>query len=440
MTRGTQAEFGGIRVDRPMWHRPGGTGTGTTDPTTEGRPRRLPRMRQYADVAPARREVDIDLTVPLPPEPAGGARPDLGALLRSFDASGSPHRVPKSSAEVRRHRQWLNRRFRRVRRRLRRPPMSQEVERPLAVLLVVLAVGLVACTVAATLRAQLSDKAAFMEVSAPLHRDPDVAAHLADQLTSRLVAADAVAPADAPAVEEHLRVRMGGAEFGLAWRAILSSAHDQVFLGWGASDLQVRHTSPELGSELERRSLTAPRSIARTRLAEISRPYVAELRSLDRLLKLSTPGLLAIVAVGAVVLRRTRNRFRAAGLLAGAVLVVALIVAVLLPRLAAIALPYVVDDPQVRTLAWGAVGGLLPQVRLVLLGLVAVAAALALGSRLEEVRVTPFIRSAHRHRRYARRRDRSRSALRSTARPAAAREAARPGLPATAAAGRGGRG
>lgn len=291
--------------------------------------------------------------------------------------------------------------------------MSVEVERPIAVLLVLVAIGTVACTVAVGVRSRLSDKREFIEISEPLHKDPVVADHLARQLTNDLYASKAITPDKVLDVRGELRQAIMSEEFAPAWRSVLTSSHDQAFRGKPASTLRLSHAVPSFGAGLEERSLASQASVSRTQMGVLSGSYVAELRSVVKLLRLVVfVGVPGLIVVTVFCLRRTRNRYRAAGLLSATALGAAVVVFALLPMLAGLALSAVVGGDSLA-LAKGAVEGVLPSIRILLVGLAIVAATLMVASRLEEVRVTPFVGSNHRrtHRRGSRRRP-SRSAAR----------------------------
>jgi len=163
--------------------------------------------------------------------------------------------------------------------------------------------------------------------------------------------------------------------------------------------MRIGEAAPALAADLEDQQLASARTIRYSRISLVHDAYASELRTLDgligRLLRIGVP---AMAVVTFFVLRRTRNRYRAAGLIAGTALLGALAALALGESLASFAVDLMIH-PQLRPLAEGAFAGVLPSVQVLLIGLAIVSATLLVASRLEEVRLTPFVPASRRRRR-----------------------------------------
>jgi hypothetical protein len=353
---------------------------------------------------PTKRPVDIDLTVADPwtalstREAAPAPRPDVAELLRADHTTGNPYRVPSSRAGRRRRSRWLDRKVRHAYGRLRRPKKSLKVERHIVVLAVAAAALAVLTTLAVGVRSKIGNTSEFVEISADLHTDPEVADGLARRLTNGLVAKKAVDPERALDVKLVLEDVIRSESFEPTWRAALRASHEEAFKGIAPTDLRIGKEVPGLGEDLEARELASGNLIRRATVSVVEDGYVAQLQSMRKLLNaILFLGVPLLVVITVVALRRTRNRYRAAGLMAGGTLVGAVAMLALAPLVAPVAVKVLIDD-QAQALAQGALDGVLPSLRLLLLGLAIVAATLFVASRLEEVRVTPFVGSTRRNR------------------------------------------
>jgi len=353
---------------------------------------------------PTRRPVDVDLTVERPWEdvddpssayllPTG----ELDQMLRPGQSAGSPDRRPTSAAHRSRQNRWTSRKYRRVSRRLR-PRRPIRIERHLAVLAVMVGLMVVLCTAAVGVRAKLADEAEFVTVSAPLHKDPAVADQLSRTIANNLVASGAVDAPRALDVKLMIEDTIASDSFEPTWRRALKNLHKMAFLR-DRRGMRIGEAAPALAADLEDQQLASARTIRYSRISLVHDAYASELRTLDgligRLLRIGVP---AMAVVTFFVLRRTRNRYRAAGLIAGTALLGALAALALGESLASFAVDLMIH-PQLRPLAEGAFAGVLPSVQVLLIGLAIVSATLLVASRLEEVRLTPFVPASRRRRR-----------------------------------------
>lgn len=257
---------------------------------------------------------------------------------------------------------------------------------------------LVLCTVAVGVRTKIGNEVEFVQLSAELHRDPEVADAVSRQVANGLADSGAIDPAAALDVKLLLENVIASDEFEQMWRTSLANAHDMAFHPDTApSPVSLDDALPELADELQARELAKARAIRRSSVGVVNESYVAELqgltKTLDRLLLLGVPAVLVAVVV---TLRRSRNTYRAAGLIAGSTVLSALVVMALAPRLGPAAVDALVAEPA-RVLAVRASEGILPSVRTLLFGLFLVSGILTVASRMEEVRMTPFVAVANRH-------------------------------------------
>lgn len=448
MTRGTQVEVGGLRVDRPMWEGLEGRDDRRRPPPTRGNgigppaPRSLPprshptRPQHPVDVDlttpdpgrplvqhartssepartaatgqprveidltapdPTRGRVDIDLTTERPWEDPEGRSTAHGVdnrgierMLRQDHAAGSPDRTPTSAARQQRRNQWWSRKYRHAVRRVRRPARSVKVERHLAVLAVGVGMLAVLATLAAGVRTKLADESEFVSISAPLHKEPEVADQLSRTIANDLVSSGAVEAPRALDVKLVVEDVIASDNFNPAWRHSLSVLHKKAFK-WNQPGVKISEAAPALAVDLEEQNLASSEVIRKSHINLVHDSYASDLQTLSgQLDRVVTLGVPVMIALSILVLRRTRNRYRASGIMAGTCLLGAAAFFVFAPWLSAIAVDLVLRS-ELRPLANGAFSGILPSLRVLAVGLATVAATLLVASRLEEVRLTPYI-------------------------------------------------
>ncbi len=374
-----------------------------------------------APLPPARPAVDIDLTVPLPaevpnarrghggatvptgpPAPAPGVDPATShaaepppVRAREAHGRGTAPAPPAADPVAGRHevvvelQRWASRRVRRARRRLRAPVALANLRRSTVALVLASAVLVVAGAVAHTAHDTLQDRHEFLNVTAPLHRDPSVAADLSAQVAAELEADGVIAAGGSAEATAVIEQAILSEDFGPVWRSALSRAHDEALDGVPSGGDLVEEALPGLRSHLTGEGTRAVPDLDERSVRLVPADYVAELRNVVGLAGRAALLLpLGAVVLAAFTLHRSRNRMRAGALLCLAIATVAVATVVAIDPLADLVVSRAVAEP-VRPFALAAAGGVGSMVRIVAVFVAVVAALLAVAGRLEEVHSAP---------------------------------------------------